>query len=145
MSPGSQKGSGEGPREEGADRFEERVEELHNQADSKKIPKFDPKERARLSGKRPWAGLPLVEDVTTAELANLIQEAVKMALKEKKRAGKATKGISRASKPNNRTRRDPGPKQPRRRYPAVREEEIQPSNPTLTFNRNATLNMGPTS
>ncbi|TGZ77578.1 hypothetical protein EX30DRAFT_351700 [Ascodesmis nigricans] len=50
--------------------------------DLKKIPRFDPKERASASRKRPRSGLPLVEDFTTAELTSLIQEAVKTALKE---------------------------------------------------------------
>ncbi|TGZ77556.1 hypothetical protein EX30DRAFT_351802 [Ascodesmis nigricans] len=105
MPPGNLKG-GESPREWGAERVEERVEErvtaslekfstlanttnivdLTTRARStdelKKFPRFDPKERASASRKRPRSGLPLVEDITTAELTNLIQEAVKTALKE---------------------------------------------------------------
>ncbi|TGZ76814.1 hypothetical protein EX30DRAFT_375209 [Ascodesmis nigricans] len=54
---------------------------VHTQANSK-IPKFDPKERVRRLRKRPRPGLPMVEDITITELANLIQRAVETALKE---------------------------------------------------------------
>ncbi|TGZ76151.1 hypothetical protein EX30DRAFT_375755 [Ascodesmis nigricans] len=110
MPPGNQKGVGKSPREGGEERVEERVEERAGErvtmnlekfstlanttntvdsatktrftGDPKKIPRFDPKERASASRKRPRSGLPLVEDITTAELTNLIQEAIGAALKE---------------------------------------------------------------
>ncbi|TGZ77552.1 hypothetical protein EX30DRAFT_374617, partial [Ascodesmis nigricans] len=54
---------------------------IHTQAEAKKIPKFDPKERARLSQKRPRSWLPLVKTAlkeTELELATLRKEVVEL-------------------------------------------------------------------